>query len=76
MEEAKETLASLRKVSQQIERGEGTLGKLVKDDTLYVKTTETMDEAKETMANLNKVSEQIEKRGGDPGKTGQGRCPV
>ncbi len=68
MEEAKETLANLNKLSKQIESGEGTLGKLVKDDTLYTKTTETMEEAKETLANLNKVSKQIESGEGTLGK--------
>ncbi|MBU1206602.1 MAG: mammalian cell entry protein, partial [Proteobacteria bacterium] len=58
----------LKKVSEQIEKGEGTLGKLVKDDTLYTETKATMVEAKETLANLNKVSKQIESGEGTLGK--------
>ena len=65
---AKETVANLQNITQAIDKGEGTIGKLVKDDTLYTQTKETMVEAKETLANLNKVSKQIESGEGTLGK--------
>jgi phospholipid/cholesterol/gamma-HCH transport system substrate-binding protein len=68
MAEAKETLANLNKVSRQIEEGQGTLGKLVKDDALYLETKATMVEARETLGSLNKVAKQIEEGKGTLGK--------
>ena len=72
---AKETVVNLRNITQAIDKGEGTIGKLFKDDTLYIETKATMVEAKATMAeaketltNLRKVSEQIEKGEGTLGK--------
>ncbi len=47
--DAKETVASLKTVSSDIEQGKGTLGKLVNDDSLYV-------DAKETMKNVNQFT--------------------
>ncbi|MGQ9693840.1 MAG: hypothetical protein ACUVWV_03745, partial [Thermodesulfobacteriota bacterium] len=51
--EARETLANLHKVSKQIESGEGTLGKLVKDETLY-------DDTKKAIKSINKAGEGIQ----------------
>ncbi|MCJ7493911.1 MAG: MlaD family protein [Deltaproteobacteria bacterium] len=65
---AKETVSNLQNITQAINKGEGTIGKLVKDDTLYTQTKETLVEAKETLANLNKVSKQIESGEGTLGK--------
>lgn len=42
-------------------RGEGTLGKLIKDDSLY-------NEARDTLANLNEISEDIKQGRGTLGK--------
>jgi phospholipid/cholesterol/gamma-HCH transport system substrate-binding protein len=52
MEEAKQTLANLNKVSQQIEKGEGTIGKLVKDETLY-------DDTKKAIKSVQKAADGI-----------------
>ncbi|MGQ9693841.1 MAG: MlaD family protein, partial [Thermodesulfobacteriota bacterium] len=57
---AKKTLAAFQDITQRIEEGEGTLGKLIKDDTLYLTAKETVAEARATLANLHKVSKQIE----------------
>jgi len=65
---AKKTLDSFQNITQTIAKGEGTLGKLIKDDSLYQKTKETISEAKETLANLSKVSKQIESGEGTLGK--------
>jgi phospholipid/cholesterol/gamma-HCH transport system substrate-binding protein len=58
---AKETMVNLQHITQTIDRGEGTLGKLVKDDKLYA-------EVKDTMTNLRQVTEGIEKGEGTLGK--------
>ena len=65
---AKETVVNLQNITQTIQKGEGTLGKLIKDDTLYAQTQETVGQARETLANLNKVSKQIESGEGTLGK--------
>ena len=52
MVEAKETLANLNRVSKQIEGGEGTLGKLVKDDSLY-------DDTKRAVKSVTKAADGI-----------------
>ena len=58
---AKETMVNLQNITQTIDRGEGTLGKLVKDEKLYVNV-------KETMANLQQVTQSIEEGKGTLGK--------
>jgi phospholipid/cholesterol/gamma-HCH transport system substrate-binding protein len=58
---AKETMVNLQHITQTIDRGEGTLGKLVKDDKLYA-------EVKDTVTNLRQVTEGIEKGEGTLGK--------
>ena len=58
---AKQTVENLQNITQTIDRGQGTLGKLVKDDTLYRET-------KETVVNLNQVVKSIEGGEGTLGK--------
>ena len=65
---AKETVSNLQNITQAIQKGEGTLGKLIKDETLYTQTQETIGQAKEALASLNKVSKQIEGGEGTLGK--------
>jgi len=50
-----------KKISRDIEEGKGTLGKLVKDDTLY-------NDARETVTSLKSVSEDIAQGKGTLGK--------
>lgn len=58
---AKATVSNLQHITQTIDKGEGTLGKLVKDDKLYT-------EAKETVSALSQVAKSIEKGEGTLGK--------
>jgi len=58
---AKETMVNLQNITQTIDRGEGTLGKLVKDEKLYA-------DVKETMSNLQQVTLSIEEGKGTLGK--------
>jgi phospholipid/cholesterol/gamma-HCH transport system substrate-binding protein len=61
VEGAKETVVNLQNITQTIDRGEGTLGKLVKDEKLYT-------DVKETMTNLKEVTRSIEEGKGTLGK--------
>jgi len=54
-------MENLRKVSEDIEAGEGTIGKLISDDTVY-------DDLKGITDNLKSVSERLEKGEGTLGK--------
>ena len=49
-DEIKQTVAQARDVVDQINAGQGTVGKLVKDDTLYNETTASMTNLKEILA--------------------------
>jgi phospholipid/cholesterol/gamma-HCH transport system substrate-binding protein len=51
----------LKNVSDKIERGEGTLGKLIQDESLY-------NEAKETLHSMKGIAEKVEKGEGTLGK--------
>ncbi len=61
IEGARETALHLESITQSIDRGEGTIGKLVKDDKLYV-------ELKNAVASLNHLTRSIEKGEGTLGK--------
>jgi len=60
-ESAKKTVDTLKDISERIEQGEGTLGKLVKDESLY-------QEAKETIQSVKGIAEKVEKGEGTLGK--------
>ena len=51
--ELKTTLADARKIVDQINAGQGTVGKLVKDETLYRETTASMTNLKEILQKIN-----------------------
>ncbi|MBI4496261.1 MAG: MCE family protein [Deltaproteobacteria bacterium] len=58
---AKDTAANLQVITKSLERGEGTMGKLLKDDRLYV-------EARDAVSSLNQVARSLEKGEGTMGK--------
>jgi phospholipid/cholesterol/gamma-HCH transport system substrate-binding protein len=75
LQKAKDAFASLEDIGEKVKKGEGTLGKLVTDETIYQdarKTIETAKEAvetvKETAETLKNVSEKIEQGEGTLGK--------
>nr|MCR5853833.1 hypothetical protein [Thermodesulfobacteriota bacterium] len=47
--------SDLRKITAQIESGQGTLGKLLKDDSLYI-------EAKRTLKSVNRAAKGVEEQ--------------
>lgn len=52
IEKAKNTLASINAILDDAKNGEGTLGKLVKDDSLYFELIQTNDELQELVNDL------------------------
>jgi phospholipid/cholesterol/gamma-HCH transport system substrate-binding protein len=48
--------ADARQIIARIERGEGTIGRLITDDTLYTRAREIADEAQVVMQNVREVS--------------------
>lgn len=47
-----------QRIVESIRAGEGTLGKLINDDSLYVRAREIADEAKTVMGNVRQVSDE------------------
>jgi phospholipid/cholesterol/gamma-HCH transport system substrate-binding protein len=62
------TMANLQNITQTIERGEGTFGKLVKDEKLYREVQETVGNLKQAASSLNQVALSVEKGEGTLGK--------
>jgi phospholipid/cholesterol/gamma-HCH transport system substrate-binding protein len=54
-QEAKETIQSVKGFTEKLDKGEGTLGKLISDDTLA-------KEAEKTMKKIQKAAEGIEEQ--------------
>ncbi len=61
MEKAQDVMGDAREAITRFNAGEGTLGKLAKDDTLYKETTSMM-------TNLREISEKINRGQGTVGK--------
>jgi phospholipid/cholesterol/gamma-HCH transport system substrate-binding protein len=51
--EIEDTVADARKVVDQVNAGQGTVGKLLHDETLYHETTESMTNLKEILKKIN-----------------------
>ena len=74
-ESAKKTMETFKNVSEKIEQGEGTLGKLIKDESLYQEAKETVKSVKETMQSardavqtVKGIAEKVDKGEGTLGK--------
>jgi len=57
----KDASESFKKIADKVEKGQGTLGKLISDDQLYRDLTQTAD-------SLKKIAEQVERGEGTLGK--------
>jgi phospholipid/cholesterol/gamma-HCH transport system substrate-binding protein len=53
--------ADIQQISASIRKGEGTIGKLVNDDSLYQRAKEIAEETKNVMANVREVSDEARK---------------
>ncbi len=51
--EAKKAVGSLQRVAMKIEQGEGTIGKLITDETLY-------NQAKKTLRSVDRAAEGLQ----------------
>ncbi len=61
IQRAKEAFSRIEDIGDKVKKGEGTLGKLITDDTIY-------QDAKKTVETLKNVSEKIEQGEGTLGK--------
>ena len=75
IQKAKDAFSRVEEIGDKVKKGEGTLGKLISDETVYEeakKTVETAREAaesaKQAIDTLKNLSEQIEKGEGTLGK--------
>ncbi len=64
----KEAAESIKMVAQKLEKGQGTLGKLLTDDSLYTELTSTIKDIKITAKNLKEITIEISKGEGTLGK--------
>jgi len=65
-DEVRQTVADARKIVNQINAGEGTVGKLVKDDSLYRETTNSMTNIREILQKVNQGQGTVGKIINDP----------
>jgi len=68
IERAKGAFSSMEDIGNKLKKGEGTLGKLITDETIYRDAKEVVEKVKETAETLKNVSDKIERGEGTLGK--------
>jgi len=68
LQKAKEAFTRIEDLGDKVKKGEGTLGKIISDETLYKDAKVAVEKVKETAETLKNVSEKIEKGEGTLGK--------
>jgi phospholipid/cholesterol/gamma-HCH transport system substrate-binding protein len=68
IEKAKNAFSQIEDIGEKVSKGEGTLGKLISDETIYQDAKATVEKVKETAETLKNVSEKIERGEGTLGK--------
>jgi len=68
IEKAKDAFSRMEDIGEKVKKGEGTLGKLITDETIYRDAKEVVERVKETAEALKTVSEKIERGEGTLGK--------
>jgi len=68
IEKAKDAFSRMEDIGEKVKKGEGTLGKLITDETIYRDAKEVVEKVKETAEALKTVSEKIERGEGTLGK--------
>ena len=53
----------LSRIAQDVQSGKGTLGKLVKDDSLYLEAKNTLSQAREALGGIQTMSRRITEEG-------------
>jgi phospholipid/cholesterol/gamma-HCH transport system substrate-binding protein len=54
--EVKDTFANFKEITDGIKKGEGTLGKLAKDDSLYLETEKTLKKMQKGAESLQEMA--------------------
>jgi len=68
IERAKGAFSNMEDIGEKVKKGEGTLGKLITDETIYRDAKEVVEKVKETAETLKNVSDKIERGEGTLGK--------
>jgi phospholipid/cholesterol/gamma-HCH transport system substrate-binding protein len=68
IERAKGAFSNMEDIGEKVKKGEGTLGKLITDETIYRDAKEVVEKVRESAETLKHVSEKIEKGEGTLGK--------
>jgi phospholipid/cholesterol/gamma-HCH transport system substrate-binding protein len=68
MNKAKGAFSRIEDIGEKVKKGEGTLGKLITDETIYRDAKEAVEKVKETAETLKNVSDKIERGEGTLGK--------
>lgn len=63
-----ELMASLNNVSKKLERGEGTIGKLINDDEAYNKLNASLDDLGKSLKSVEAITQKVERGEGTIGK--------
>jgi phospholipid/cholesterol/gamma-HCH transport system substrate-binding protein len=67
-EQGDQIMASLKDITEKVNKGEGTIGKLVNDDLVYDKLNRSLDDLGDSLKNINLVTKRVEKGEGTIGK--------
>jgi len=73
MEKTDKTMSSVQKVAERIEKGEGTIGKLVTDERLYKSVTKAASGIENTISRIDRFKTFITFRGEYLTRTGDGK---
>ncbi len=73
MEKTDKTMSSVQKVAEKIEKGEGTIGKLVTDERLYESVTKAASGIENTIARIERFKTFVTFQGEYLTKTGDGK---
>jgi phospholipid/cholesterol/gamma-HCH transport system substrate-binding protein len=68
VQKAKGAFSNIEDIGEKVKKGEGTLGKLITDETIYRDAKEVVEKVKGTAEVLKTVSEKIERGEGTLGK--------
>jgi len=68
IERAKGAFSAMEDIGEKVKKGEGTLGKLISDETIYRDAKEVVEKVKESAETLKNVSDKIERGEGTLGK--------
>ncbi|MFY9271203.1 MAG: MlaD family protein [Candidatus Manganitrophaceae bacterium] len=67
-EDGNKLVESLTRIAEKMERGEGTLGKLINDDEAYEKLTRSLDDLGGSLKGVEEITKKVERGEGTIGK--------